>query len=155
MRRIAIAIPSYDLRTYDRSTGLYYIGFRDYNPALYGAGQTPGGFISGNNGQGYMLPNAPRQGSPSQTVDITITIQQAQTAQQLINNLIQNPENFNLYGNNCSTTAGNILNQSGASSAFTTMSPYLFIEELQAIRSIQSYAQTVESYVKKLESYFK
>jgi RHS repeat-associated protein len=98
----------------------------------YGSGLSSSGFISGSNGQGAMLLDGPRQGTPTQTVTITVTPQQAQIAQQEIKNLLDKPGTYNLYTNNCTTTAEHILLQSGVPNIPSTIFPSTLIQDLQS-----------------------
>lgn len=98
----------------------------------YGGGIGPSGFLSGSNAQGAMLPDAQYQGTPTQTVTINVTPQQAQAAQRRIDDLLRHPGSYNLYSNNCATTSEDILRKAGVAHVPSDISPGSLIQDLNS-----------------------
>ena len=68
--------------------------------------------LMGNSVPGALLPE---QRTPSKSITINTTPAQDQAVQSYLNSVQSSPGQYNLYTNNCATTAGNALRSGGIS----------------------------------------
>jgi RHS repeat-associated protein len=89
----------------------------------YGTGQSIAGYLAGFSYRGAVLPDSKRKAGATDAVVISATVDQANSAQQTINNLRRNPGEYNLYTNNCAISAENTLRDAGVPNIPSAMFP--------------------------------
>ena len=119
-----------DINYYGGGTGHIGIAINGEDSLGYYGNINAADALSGVNGRGMMLPDKLRQGAPTDYVRLNTTAAQEAAIRGHLSSVGKNPGQYNLYKNNCTTTAGDALRAAGLY-APSTFIPNSFLNQIK------------------------